>query len=254
MQELDTAYQILDLEPGASMEEVNQAYKDLVFIWHPDRLPKDNLRLIEKAQEKIKQLNQARDYLRTHARVGTPTSSNGSNAAGTGYRSRTRPYGRAAGNPSYRQHSTSSRPSESSQQTYQNPYRNYQARYAQARYGNYGTYRQNENQDAQARNGTTGDRPPSSSSASANTSASGSTPGNPSHRYTNGNSASHTNANDGWNNYTTPRPSGSGNSASNSRDSGPSYTVNSDRSTTSSYRPPRFELPPAIACRISLKL
>ena len=52
MQELDTAYQILDLEPGASMEEVNQAYKDLVFIWHPDRLPKDNLRLIEKAQEK----------------------------------------------------------------------------------------------------------------------------------------------------------------------------------------------------------
>ena len=48
MQELDNAYRILDLEPGASMEEVNQAYKDLVFIWHPDRLPKDNLRLVEK--------------------------------------------------------------------------------------------------------------------------------------------------------------------------------------------------------------
>jgi len=33
---------------------VNQAYKDLAFIWHPDRIPKDNLRLQQKAQEKVR--------------------------------------------------------------------------------------------------------------------------------------------------------------------------------------------------------
>jgi len=35
-------------------EAVNQAYKDLAFIWHPDRIPKDNLRLQQKAQEKLR--------------------------------------------------------------------------------------------------------------------------------------------------------------------------------------------------------
>ena len=52
--ELERYYRILELEPGATLEEINQAYKDLVFVWHPDRLPKDNLRLQHKAQEKLK--------------------------------------------------------------------------------------------------------------------------------------------------------------------------------------------------------
>ena len=64
MSNLDDDYRVLDLEPGASLEEVNQAYKDLAFVWHPDRLPKDNPRLQEKAQKKLKELNQARDRLR----------------------------------------------------------------------------------------------------------------------------------------------------------------------------------------------
>jgi curved DNA-binding protein CbpA len=72
MGELENAYRMLELEPGASMDEINQAYKDLVFIWHPDRLPNENLRLQEKAQEKIKHLNKARDYLRSQAKVGNP--------------------------------------------------------------------------------------------------------------------------------------------------------------------------------------
>ena len=38
---LEQYYQVLGLEVGASLEEVNQAYKDLVFIWHPDRLPQN---------------------------------------------------------------------------------------------------------------------------------------------------------------------------------------------------------------------
>ncbi len=61
-------YQILELEPGASAEEVNQAYKDLAFVWHPDRIPDDNPRLKAKAQDKLKQLNEARGFFRTHFR------------------------------------------------------------------------------------------------------------------------------------------------------------------------------------------
>ncbi|MFM6202950.1 MAG: pentapeptide repeat-containing protein [Dolichospermum sp.] len=63
--ELERYYRILELEPGATLAEINQAYKDLVFVWHPDRLPKDNLRLQHKAQEKLKSLNMARDKLRS---------------------------------------------------------------------------------------------------------------------------------------------------------------------------------------------
>ncbi|HLO84113.1 MAG TPA: pentapeptide repeat-containing protein [Nostocaceae cyanobacterium] len=65
MSELEQYYRILELEPGATLEEVNQAYKDLVFVWHPDRIPKDNLRLQQKAQEKLKAFNEARDKLRS---------------------------------------------------------------------------------------------------------------------------------------------------------------------------------------------
>lgn len=64
MNDLDQYYRVLGLELGASLEAVNQAYKDLAFIWHPDRIPKDNLRLQQKAQEKLKEINHARDQLR----------------------------------------------------------------------------------------------------------------------------------------------------------------------------------------------
>jgi curved DNA-binding protein CbpA len=65
MSELERYYRVLELEPGATLEEVNQAYKDLVFVWHPDRLPKDNIRLQQKAQDKLKLFNEARDKLRS---------------------------------------------------------------------------------------------------------------------------------------------------------------------------------------------
>lgn len=65
MSAYDQYYRALGLEPGATLEEVNQAYKDLAFIWHPDRIPQDNPRLQQKAQEKLKEINQARDQLRS---------------------------------------------------------------------------------------------------------------------------------------------------------------------------------------------
>jgi curved DNA-binding protein CbpA len=69
------------------LEEINQAYKDLVFVWHPDRIPQDNERLYQKAQDKIKALNQARDVLRTHSRNGHSSSSSATNRYGSASRS-----------------------------------------------------------------------------------------------------------------------------------------------------------------------
>jgi len=65
MSDLDRYYRVLGLKPGASLEAVNQAYRQLAFQWHPDRLPKDDLTLQAEAQEKLKALNQARDQLRS---------------------------------------------------------------------------------------------------------------------------------------------------------------------------------------------
>ncbi len=63
-EDLKSWYKTLELEPGASLEDINQAYKDLALVWHPDRLPQDSPRLQEKAQAKLKEINNARDRLR----------------------------------------------------------------------------------------------------------------------------------------------------------------------------------------------
>jgi curved DNA-binding protein CbpA len=74
IQNVEQHYKVLGLEPGASLEEVNQAYKDLVFIWHPDRLPQENARLIQKSVEKLQQINEARDSLRSYHRKSKKTT------------------------------------------------------------------------------------------------------------------------------------------------------------------------------------
>ena len=51
-------FEMLDLNPDASMDEVKQAYKDLINIWHPDRFA-TNPRLRQKAETKLKEVNQA---------------------------------------------------------------------------------------------------------------------------------------------------------------------------------------------------
>lgn len=56
-------YQILGIEPGASQAEIKQAYRDLAQVWHPDRFV-DNPRLREKAEEKLKQINAAYEFLK----------------------------------------------------------------------------------------------------------------------------------------------------------------------------------------------
>jgi curved DNA-binding protein CbpA len=59
--------EILGLKPGASQEEVNQAYRDLVNVWHPDRFVA-NPRLQKKAEEKIKEINAAYEYIKSFYR------------------------------------------------------------------------------------------------------------------------------------------------------------------------------------------
>jgi curved DNA-binding protein CbpA len=57
-------FEILELKPSASMDELNQAYKDLVNIWHPDRFS-HNPRLKDKAEKKLKEVNQAYEMVRS---------------------------------------------------------------------------------------------------------------------------------------------------------------------------------------------
>ncbi len=200
MQELENAYRVLDLEPGASLEDINQSYKDLVFIWHPDRLPKDNTRLIEKAQEKIKQLNQARDYLRTHAREGTQAHSN------SGYRSRTRTYSRAYQNSGYRRQANDNDAAEATKRRpYTNPYKPYQSRYAQSAYGTYGSYPSASNGRSSGADAQTPPSPESNSNGYHRSYTSGAQ--NSYARTSNGANPPQTERQDGWNNYTTRPPS-----------------------------------------------
>ena len=62
-EKIDRCIEILGLKPGASQEEVNQAYRDLANVWHPDRFA-NNLRLQKKAEEKLKEINAAYEYIR----------------------------------------------------------------------------------------------------------------------------------------------------------------------------------------------
>ena len=49
---------LLEVEPGASTDEIRQAYRDQTKVWHPDRFSNDT-RLQQKAGERIRQINSA---------------------------------------------------------------------------------------------------------------------------------------------------------------------------------------------------
>jgi len=58
-------YRVLELQPGASLEEIKQAYRDLALVWHPDRFA-NSPRLQKKALEKMKEINEAYEFLKTY--------------------------------------------------------------------------------------------------------------------------------------------------------------------------------------------
>jgi hypothetical protein len=76
--ELTKCYAVLGLSPGVSAQELKATHRDLSKVWHPDRFLHDP-RLQEKAQEKLKEINEAYDQLRSgkakrHTQPPSPTS------------------------------------------------------------------------------------------------------------------------------------------------------------------------------------
>jgi hypothetical protein len=59
----ESHFQLLELDQTASLADMKQAYKDLVMVWHPDRFP-NNARLRQKAEDKLKQFNDAYESLK----------------------------------------------------------------------------------------------------------------------------------------------------------------------------------------------
>ncbi len=55
---------ILELDRDATIYKAKQAYKDLVNVWHPDRFS-NNPRLKQKAEERLKELNEAYETVKS---------------------------------------------------------------------------------------------------------------------------------------------------------------------------------------------
>ena len=62
---LQRCLKMLELETIGSLQEVKGAYKDLVRVWHPDRF-QSNPRLKQKAEQKLREINLAYNYLREY--------------------------------------------------------------------------------------------------------------------------------------------------------------------------------------------
>jgi hypothetical protein len=60
--DLRKAYELLGVKPGVSNRELKAAHRDLAKVWHPDRFLHDP-RLQDKAQEKLKEINEAYELL-----------------------------------------------------------------------------------------------------------------------------------------------------------------------------------------------
>jgi DnaJ domain len=60
--DLNKLYELLGVAPGVSVQELKAAHRDLAKVWHPDRFAHDP-RLQQKAQEKLKEINEAYDQL-----------------------------------------------------------------------------------------------------------------------------------------------------------------------------------------------
>ena len=67
---LEECYRLLDLDPGATDEEVKIAWRDLTKVWHPDRFEHDR-DVQRRAEEKLKAINEAYERILAH-REGTP--------------------------------------------------------------------------------------------------------------------------------------------------------------------------------------
>jgi curved DNA-binding protein CbpA len=87
-------YTILGVTSKSSKQQIREAYKDLVKVWHPDRFLKDP-KLRHKAQEKLKEINDAYQKVLAHGSNGiketnSSNESNGSRDDASDYSSKSR--------------------------------------------------------------------------------------------------------------------------------------------------------------------
>jgi GUN4-like/DnaJ domain len=76
-------YQVLELEVGASLAEIKQAYRNLAKVWHPDRFVGDAV-LQQQARAKFQSINTAYEFLKSERSTVMPPQ-----VAATGDRSET---------------------------------------------------------------------------------------------------------------------------------------------------------------------
>jgi curved DNA-binding protein CbpA len=79
------ALDVLALRPGATPSEIKEAYRDLVKVWHPDRFGND-LRLRQKAELKLKEINEAYGVLQWDPGVNGTYAAGSENAASSSRR------------------------------------------------------------------------------------------------------------------------------------------------------------------------
>lgn len=77
---MENPYEVLGIKEGASQEEIKAAYKQMVKKYHPDRY--QNNPLADLAEEKLREVNEAYDYLTKNN--GSYSSSSGGYSYGGG--------------------------------------------------------------------------------------------------------------------------------------------------------------------------
>lgn len=79
VKKLNNPYEVLGINEGASEEEIKKAYRDLVKKYHPDQY-RDNP-LSQLAEEKLREVNEAYEYLMKNYSSRQERSYSGSNSS-----------------------------------------------------------------------------------------------------------------------------------------------------------------------------
>lgn len=74
---MKSPYEVLGVHEGSSIEEIKRAYKELVRKYHPDQY--QNHPLSDLAEEKLKEINEAYDYLMKSYENGSGNNNNYNN-------------------------------------------------------------------------------------------------------------------------------------------------------------------------------